>query len=163
MKIETSSTFGNFSIVAEAEVSDKQRDALANLGLLQLLQRSPASSAEKAMAGYEKRPSGFKRDSIPFNEANAGTLTSEMQKPIKVGEGVDDLKVSVVVSEYVPAVGEVKLTDERKAYARNAKKLPALAEKIGYAGEQGDGTEENAPVEFLRALRAWSKAQVAAL
>lgn len=163
MKLNTSSTFGNFAIVAETEVSDKQRDALANLGLLQLLQRSPASAAEKAMAGYEKRPSGFKRDSIAFSSLNAETLAKAMQAPIKVGEGIEDLLCEIVVTKYVPPVGEIKLTDERKAYARNAAKLPALAAKVDYKGEIGDGTEENAPVDFLRAIRAWSKAQVAAI
>lgn len=165
MKLNTNSTFGNFAITAEAEVSDAQRDVLASYGLLQLLQRSPASAAEKAMAGYDKRPAGFKRDSIAFSEANAEKLTAELQKPIKVEDGIADLNVEVVVTEYVPTESDVKMPDERAAYARNGKagSLPALATKVGFAGEVGDGTTENAPVEFLRAIRAYAKAQVAGL
>jgi hypothetical protein len=163
MKLETKSTFGNFSIAAEAEVDDAQRDYLASLGLLQLLQRSPASAAEKAMAGYDKRPSGFKRDSIPFNTDNAAVLTQELEKPIKAEDGIAPIECAVEVSEYVPAEADVKMNDERAAYARNGKQLEKLASKVGYEGALGDGTKENAPVEFLRAIRAWTKAQLAAL
>jgi hypothetical protein len=163
MKINTKSTFGNFSIEAEADVSDEQRDALASLGLLQVLQRSPASAAEKALAGYDKRPSGFKRDSIPFSEQNAETLEKALQAPISIADGVEDVECAVNVTEYVPTESDVKMPDERAAYARNAAQLPKLAAKVGYAGDVGDGSKENAPVEFLRAIRAWSKAQIAAL
>lgn len=161
MKIETKSTFGNFSILAEADVTDEQRDALANLGFLQLLQRSPASAAEKAMAGYEKRPEGFKRNSIPFSQENADKLTAALEKPIGVGEGITDIEATVVVSEYVPTVADVKLIDERNSYVKfsAANRGAEVATKVGYSGELGDGTSENAPVEFLRAIRAWKMAQ----
>jgi hypothetical protein len=164
MKLNTKSTFGNFAIEAEADVDEAQRDILAGLGLLQVLQRSPASAAEKAMAGYDKRPSGFKRDSIPFNPANAEKLTEALEKPIEIAKDMS-ISCAVAVSEYVPTEADVKMPDERAAYARNAKAgtLDALAEKVGFDGEVGDGTAENAPVEFLRAIRAWSKAQVAAI
>lgn len=162
MKLNTKSTFGNFAIEAEAEVSEAQRDALAALGLLQVLQRSPASAAEKALAGYEKRPSGFKRDSIPFSTDNADKLVAEMEKPIEL-EGAGSFAPTIVVAEYIPAEADVKMPDERKAYARNfgAGTLDKLAAKVGFSGELGDGTAENAPVEFLRAIRTWAKAQVA--
>jgi ubiquitin len=160
MKLQTKSTFGNFAIEAEAEVSEAQRDYLANLGLLQVLQRSPASAAEKALAGYDKRPSGFKRDSIPFSEANASTLTAEMEKPISFGEdsGVEPIECAVSVTEYVPSVADVKMTDERNAYARHGKAgdLPAFAAKVGYDGQLGDGTKEGAPVDFLRAIKRFT-------
>lgn len=162
MKLNTKSTFGNFAIEAEADVTDEQRDALANLGLLQVLQRSPASAAEKAMAGYDKRPSGFKRDSIPFSKDNAETLTGELEKPIEFADGIAAISCAIAVSEYVPTEADVKMTDERNAYARNAAKqsLPALAKKVGYAGELGSGAGADAPVDFLRAIRAWSKEQI---
>jgi hypothetical protein len=167
MKLSTKSTFGNFAIEAEADVSNEQRDYLANLGLLQVLQRSPASAAEKALAGYDKRPAGFKRDSIPFSDDNAATLAKAMEQPIEFKEDgksvIPAIECVVNVTEYLPTVADVKMTDERNAYARNAAKLPALAKRVGYAGDVGDGTAENAPVEFLRAIRAWSKAQVEAL
>lgn len=169
MILKTNSTFGNFAIEAEAEVSDEQRDALATLGLLQLLQRSPASAAEKAMAKYDKRPAGFKRDSIPFNAENQATLEAELQKAIAFPKGEDEkpmadpVTCTVAVSEYVPTAADVKMVDERAAYARHAKDLPEFAEKIGYKGELGDGTKENAPVEYLRSIRAYVNALRAAL
>lgn len=167
MKLQTKSTFGNFAIEAEADVTAEQRDYLANLGLLQVLQRSPASAAEKALAGYDKRPSGFKRDSIPFSEANAETLTAEMEKPISFGEdsGVEPIECAVRVTEYVPTVADVKMTDERNAYARHGKAgdLPAFAKTVGYDGQVGDGVAENAPVEFLRAIRRYVNEQLKTL
>jgi ubiquitin len=162
MKLQTKSTFGNFAIEAEAEVSAEQRDYLANLGLLQVLQRSPASAAEKALAGYDKRPSGFKRDSIPFNEANAEKLIAAMEAPIEFKENGEEvipaIFCSVVATEYVPSVADVKMTDERNAYARHGKAgdLPAFAAKVGYDGQLGDGTKEGAPVDFLRAIKRFT-------
>ena len=149
---------------AETEVSQEQLEILGGFGLLQILQRSPMSKAEKALAGYEKRPAGFKRDSIPFNEENAGKLAKVLSEPIEIAEG-NKVECVVNVTEYVPTEADVKMPDERAAYARNAKAdtLDALATKVGFDGEVGDGTAENAPVDFLRAIRAWSKAQVAAI
>lgn len=162
MKAE--STFGNFKFTIDAEVSDTQRDALAQLGLLQLAQRSPATAAEKKMAGYDKRPAGFKRTSIAFSEENAAVLREALGK-IKVPVGEDekgneiteDLLCDVTVSEYVPGEGsEPKFASERAKYVQRAGegKLEALAAGVGYDGDLGDGTAEGAPIEFLRAIRA---------
>lgn len=160
--------FGNFEWLAEAEVSDEMVSLLAPLGALQIAQRSPSTAAEKQMAGYDKRPLKFQRGSIPFSEADAETLRKHLSKlTFKVGEGDAarecQFTADVTVSEYVPTEADVKMADERKAYARNGEKntLDKLAAKVGFAGEVGDGKSENAPVEFLRAIRAWAKAQVA--
>lgn len=168
MKINTSSTFGNFAITAEANVSDALRDALANLGFLQVMQRSPASAAEKALAGYDKRPSGFKRDSIPFSEDNAETLRknlANMKFTIGEGEASQEFNIDaeVLVTEHIPSVADVKMNDERAAYGRNAGKLDKLASKVGYTGNVGDGIPANAPVEFLRAIRNWTTEQLKSL
>lgn len=151
--------------MAAVDVSPEQRDMLAGLGLLQVLQRSPASAAEKAMAGYDKRPAGFKRDSIPFNDDNALTLQGELEKPIEIGEGIDKLTCEIAVSEYVPTEGNVKMTEERDAYARRTDDAgrKALAKLVSYSGELGDGTKENAPVEFIRAIRRYSQSIVKGL
>lgn len=165
MKINTKSTFGNFLVEAEAEISNEQRDELAAFGFKWLLQRSPFSGAEKVIAGYEKRPSGFKRDSIDYSEAKAEQLVAELQKPIEIVEGIEKLQASVLVTEYVPTVADVKMTDERNAYAKAGAegRLASVATKVGFKGEVGDGTKENAPVDFLRAIRAWKNAQLAEL
>jgi hypothetical protein len=172
MQIKYGSVFGNYRWDAEANVSDELVSVLAPLGALQIGQRSPSTAAEKEMAGYEKRPKGFNRNTIPFSEAGASTLAKHLKTMrVEVGRNEKDepvygtISADVTVTEYVPTEADVKMPDERAAYARNAKAgtLNALAEKVGFDGEVGDGTAENAPVEFLRAIRAWSKAQVAAI
>jgi hypothetical protein len=162
--LKTKSTCGNFSVEAETDVTQEQLKILGGFGLLQILQRSPMSKGEKVLAGYDKRPAGFKRDSIPFNQENASKLAKVLSEPIEIAEG-NQIECVVDVTEYVPTEADVKMPDERAAYARNAKAdtLDKLAEKVGFDGEVGDGTSENAPVDFLRAIRAWSKAQVAAI
>lgn len=167
MKIQYGSAFGNFKWNAEAEIDEAMMPVLCALGALQVAQRTPSSAAEKALAGYDKRPAGFKRDSIPFSEAGASTL-EECLEAMKVEVGRDDkdqpifavIKAAVEVVEYIPTVGDVKMTDERNAYARHGKAgdLEAFAKKVGYAGaDMGDGTAENAPVEFIRAIRKFSQ------
>jgi hypothetical protein len=170
MQIKYGSVFGNFRWDASAEVSEEVVGLLAPLGALQIAQRSPSTAAEKAMAGYEKRPVKFQRTSIPFSDGNAETLRKALSKlTFKVGEGEAareyTFNADVKVEQYVPTEADVKMADERAAYARRGKagELEELAEKVNYEGELGDGTSENAPVDFLRAIRAWSKAQVAAI
>lgn len=172
MKIQYGSVFGNYRWDATADVGDELVSVLAPLGALQIGQRSPSTAAEKEMAGYEKRPKGFNRTSIPFDAAKADVLAKHL-KTMRVETGRNEkdepvyaeIQADVTVTEYVPTEADVKMPDERAAYARNAKAntLDALATKVSFDGEVGDGTAENAPVEFLRAIRAWSKAQVAAI
>lgn len=173
MQIKYGSVFGNFRWDATADVSDELVSVLAPLGALQIGQRSPSTAAEKEMAGYEKRPKGFNRNTIPFDAKLADVLAKHL-KTMRVETGRNEkdepvygnITADVTVTEYVPTEADVKMPDERAAYARNAKAdtLEELARKVSFDGESlGDGTAENAPVEFLRAIRAWSKAQVAAI
>lgn len=170
MLIKYGSVFGNYKWLATAEVSESLVAALVPLGALQIGQRGPSTSAEKAMAGYEKRPKGFNRTSIPFDSDKAEILAKNLRSmKVEIGRNEKDepiyetLTASVTVEEYIPTAADVVMADERAAYARNGKAetLDKLAEKVGFDGEVGDGTSENAPVEFLRAIRSWSKAQVA--
>lgn len=172
MQIQYGSVFGNYRWDATADISDDLVAVLAPLGALQIGQRSPSTAAEKVMAGYEKRPKGFNRNTIPFSPEGAETLKKNLSAMrVEIGRNEKDepvygtINADVTVQKYEPTEADVKMPDERAAYARNAKagKLDALAEKVEYDGEVGDGTAENAPVEFLRAIRAWSKAQVAAI
>lgn len=116
MKIKTSWAFGNFDISAEAEVVTAEpvgpvAQALLEKGLLQLLQRSPASEAEKALAGHtwpkgEKsgkplRPKKFNRSSIEFTEANATKLRGAFGTEVEVAEGVKLPFVITSVTEHV--------------------------------------------------------------
>lgn len=170
MKIQYGSVFGNFKWSAVAEIPDALIPTLCALGALQVAQRSPSSAAEKALAGYEKRPAKFERKSIDFSEDNAAILAMQLEK-MKVETGrtekdepvYADILAQVTVEQYEGSTADVVMKDERAAYARNGEKntLDKLAAKVGFVGEVGDGKAENAPVEFLRAIRAWAKAQVA--
>lgn len=157
---------GNFAVSAEAEVNPDQFAILADAGLLQFTQRTPFSSAEKLMAGYDKRPAGFKRNSIDYTADNALTLESVLEKPIEIADGVTVTLSNISVAEYVPAVAEPKFASERAKYAKvgtDAAKLAKLAKAVSYTGELGDGTAANAPVAFLEAIKLEVKRQLALL
>lgn len=163
MQIQYGSVFGNYRWDASVEITPEIAALLAPLGALQIAQRSPSTAAEKEMAGYEKRPKGFSRSDIPFTEKNAEVLrNAQSVLVIDNGDKKVTLKCDCKVVEYIAEAQDVKMTDERNAYARNAEsgKLEALAKKVGYTGDLGSGTSAEAPVEFLRAIRAWSKEMV---
>jgi len=158
--LKAESTFGNFKWVAQAEVEDAVLEILANLGLLQVLQRSPASTAEKLMAGYgKKRPTDFKRSSIAFSEANAEILTKAMEAAeLEVGELKVKLGIVAEVTEHIPGEGaEYKYVREKAQVAKKAgdeAKLLKLAEVVGYDEEDVELlTVEN--IEFLKAIRKY--------
>ena len=167
--IKVNSTFGLFAFSAEAAVSEEQRDALAVAGLLQLLQRSPATKAEKALAvaaGFaydKKRPDGFKRTLIDFSDKAAEMLKGFLEDVKVEIAGVEQaLAVEVSVSEYEPEATATKWAAEKAKIASKAGDAAALkkmASVVGYAGE--DLTEGN--VEFCRAIRDWVKAQMAGI
>lgn len=168
---EISSTFGNFKFNLKAELTEKQTQVLATAGLLQIAQRSPATAAEKELAKYDKkRPEGFKRTDIPFSPEGAAVLKKHLSKlqvdvsDDETKEVLEDILVDVEVSEHVPGEGATpKFTREREIYVARAgeNRLDELAAKVGYAGDTGDGTNDGAPVEFLRAMKAFIDAEAA--
>ena len=164
--VKFNTTMGNFAVSAEGEVTDGQAEILSNFGALQVTQRVPFSNAEKRMAGYEKRPTGFKRNSIVYTEAQAAILESEVSKPIEIADGVTIQFAVVQVGEHIPNVVEVKYARERAKYASklaDAAKLQALADAVEYTGELGDGTSAGAPIPFLEAIKSWIEANLKAL
>ena len=88
--VNAKSTFGNFKWIAKCEVSEVVRDILADLGFLWVMQRTPSSNAEKALAGYEKRPAGFKRSEIDFSDENAKTLAGLLAEAVEIELVVGD-------------------------------------------------------------------------
>lgn len=173
-QVKCGSNFGQFAWTGVAQIDDKLIDALLSAGVLQFAQRSPSTAAEKEIVGYEKRPEKFNRNTIPFS-ADAADVLKKHLSSFKVEVGRDEknapiyasIAMEVEVTEKPDSSTDVVMKDERAAYARrkgDTDALVELAEKVGYEGEEmGDGTAENAPVEFLRAIRAWSKAQTKAL
>lgn len=162
-KIKVGSVFGNYKWTAEYELNAEQMEALAPYGMLNILQRVPSSNAEKAMAGYEKRPKGFKRTDIPFEESKSSTLrdaVSTLVIPDSEGEELFSIKAeSTNVEEYLGSTQDTKYAAERAKYNQRKDSLQKLADTVGYDGELGDGIAANAPEEFLKAIRAWVKAQ----
>ena len=161
-KVNAESTFGNFKWFATAEITNEQQATLADLGFLWVMQRSPSSNAEKVMAGYEKRPEGFKRNSIDFSEEGAEVLKSELSKPIDIEkDNVITPVVSKVQFHEIGAGAEPKYADEKKIVQRHidAKDIVSWAtDTVGFADE-GDLDTEN--VEFLKAVKAYKQRRLA--
>lgn len=157
-QVKAESTFGNYKWFANAEISAEQAATLANLGFLWIMQRSPSSNAEKVMAGYEKRPEGFKRNSIDFSDAGVKTLSTELSKAIEIADGQSITPVvSKVVFHEIGAGAEPKFAEEKRIVARHveAKDIATWAiDKVGFTGE-GDLDTEN--VEFLKAVKAYKQ------
>lgn len=176
--INIESTVGNFKFKAVGEVDDTVRDILANAGALQVVQRSPVTSAEKTMAGYDKRPAGFKRTDIPFNEANAKILTDSLSKVIVYGPTGPDgktpeypVELVVEVSQHFPGEGaEPAFAEEKrfiKAYlAANGGKTTSGESRTVDTFSENRGIETTSDAaaweddkEFLARVREWKRAE----
>lgn len=142
MKITVQWTFGNFSITAAAEMPFGEpvsplTKAICEKGFLQLLQRVPASNAEKALAGYEKRPAGFKRDSIPYSEENALKLSDAFGTTVEVEEGV---QLPFAITDVVEHEGS-EGGQSRKMATEMAEKVKDNPAMLGVLGVKAGATE----------------------
>jgi hypothetical protein len=153
--VNATSTFGNFKWIANCEVSETVRDVLADLGFLWVMQRTPSSNAEKALAGYEKRPTGFKRSEIEYSDESAARLTELLSESVEIADDISITpNVLSAVFHEIGKVAEPKYADEKKAVQRHidAKDIVSWAsDKVGYTGG-GDLDTNN--VEFLKAVKA---------
>jgi hypothetical protein len=153
-QVNAQSQFGNFKWFATAEVSEVQKDILADLGFLWVMQRSPSSTAEKTLAGYEKRPDGFKRSQIEFSDENAQALSKLLGADAEIADGVKITPNITKVEFYeIGAVKEPAYADEKKAVLRHieAKDIAKWAmDTVGFNGE-GDLNVEN--VALLKAVK----------
>lgn len=154
-------TFGNFLVKIELDASVVANAVPESLlgyildGCTQRLQRKPASAVEKALAGYEKRPTAFKRDSIAFSAKGVSLLEAGM------GEAIADV-ATVSVTEYVPNTTEAKYGYERaqlrESLAMPGKTIEAIAERAKFTGEVFDEEGfDGYSTEFLQAVRALLK------
>jgi hypothetical protein len=154
--VNAESTFGNFKWFAKADVSDAQASTLADLGFLWVMQRSPSSNAEKVLADYEKRPTGFKRSEIPFSDGNATKLQQLLGAKTAIAEGVEiSPNILKVIFHEIGAGVEPKYADEKKIVARHIEKRDIVTwatDTVGFTGE-GDLDVDN--VEFLKAVKAY--------
>lgn len=167
-------TFGNFDITValRADIGEGTASAmvLAAAGL-NILQRGVASAAEKALAGYEKRPEGFQRNSLAYSEANAGKLEDAFTGKFNLNpKGKPEVWLEYtctgVTEHEVGGTKESKFTEEkatiRKWLTLSPEEMTTKLTKIGFKGSvDGDSDEDILPA--CHALRAYFKSLKASL
>lgn len=157
-----SSTWGNFAWTATAEVTQEQLEILGSKGLLQILQRSPASNAEKELGGYEKRPEGFVRSSIPYSEANGRVLAAHLGAEQELADGISVTPTIKTSFHEIGATKEPAYKDEKALVAKHVEAgdfAQWMTTVIGFPCTAQD-TEKP---EVLAAIRAFLKAKLAEL
>lgn len=155
------STFGNFGWTATLDVSQEIANILASKGLLQILQRSPASEAEKKLAGYEKRPKDFERKEIPYSEANAQVLAELLGAKHEIDEGIFIQPTLEVKFHEIGAGKEPAYKDEKVIVARHIKEgdfAQWMTDKVGMSGVTAADADKP---EVLQAVRTFWKAEYA--
>lgn len=157
--VNATSTFGQSRWVGHADVTDEQFAILANRGFLWTMQRTPSSNAEKEIAGYEKRPDGFKRGSMTFDERFQSILKKNIETAVAIddeGEIEISPKCDSIKFHEIGAGVEPKYADEKKAVQRHIDAGDVSdwnVSKVGYEGR--DLTVDN--VEFLKAVKAFKQ------
>lgn len=155
------STFGNFKWVASVNVTDEIAMTLASKGLLQILQRSPASEAEKKLAGYEKRPKDFERKMIPFNEANAAVLGEYLGAKHEIDEGVFIQPTLEIAYHEIGGGKELVYKDAKFVIARHIKDGDFAQWMDSVVGVKGVTVQDSEKPEVLQAVHAMLKAEYA--
>lgn len=151
--------YGQFRVSAVANVSEELEASILRSGVLQVLQRGPATAAEKQFWGDKKRPDGFERDGIAFSDENAIKIAEGFgSEAVVKDETGTKLKMPFVISD-VSARPEAEKAEKKFAAAQKIVKgkggdptrLGDLAEKVGFEYEdESELTVEN--VEFLQAI-----------
>lgn len=110
-------TFGNFDYDCVAQYDEAIEAKLIEAGIVWVAQRKPSSATEKALAGYDKRPTGFKRNSIAFTEENATAFPQEFGGVYDVADGVKITLAAENVREHVSTSAEPQYKLARKELA----------------------------------------------
>lgn len=176
---------GKFLYTAKFDLSAAVVQAILERGCVSELQSGGAISGWEKSVAYPgkdaKRPKGFERSSIEFNEANAEALRKAiMSAEVKVGENEKEESIfedmgatEVTVTEYTGAPGvEPKYKAEKdllKTYLFEADGTTLRMLKNGEARTAATFAENRgiaAPTEpwdedatFLAAVKVWQKAQ----
>lgn len=146
-KVTVDWTFGNFDVTVEAEVSEEQVTAMLKKGVLQVLQRTPATKAEQAVAGDDWevgkkggliRPDGFERSSIPFTQENANRVAQGFGTSVKMDEGGTlAYKVTRVVEHVGGDISPMKMATQfvdALLYSGKPETAAKLREMLGLFG-----------------------------
>jgi hypothetical protein len=169
MKVNTTTKYGGsakenrdgFKLDLTADLSDEQIREAAAIGLASIAYRAGANVINKALEVDSNSGAEFSDDAAERIQSALTNWAASDESPLKGG-----FDLAVNASRHVHgATQDVKMTDERNAYARHGKAgdLPAFAKTVGYDGAVGDGVAENAPVEFLRAIRRYVNEQLKTL
>lgn len=150
---------GNVAVKASLELPEGLNPGVATLageGLTQILQRKPSSAWEKAEAGYEKRPEGFKRNSIAFSAKSAENLEELFNAALPAG-----VSVEFVMAEHVG--GETKPSKEAEALWTQVQGYPEerFAKACVQLGIDPEAGDDEAGVKACHAYLVEAKRRVA--
>lgn len=160
MKIEINWVFGNFKITAATNVETAEpvgsmAQTLMENGFLQILQRVPSSKAEKHVAGYEKRPAEFKRNSIAYSEETALKLAEGFGTEVNVGTTEAPVMLKYAITDVVEHEGSEGVSSRKMAteMAEQVKGNVAMLTVLGCTADSSAETVIEACHKFLGGLR----------
>jgi len=170
MKAQSQSNIGKAGIgftleVMTKELSEKEIQALSNLGLRYISQRISAVDIAIGIASKEgkKTVRTGKRGDAEFSEEKASLLQKCIQDALKEDEDLP-LETTVVITASVGEAKEARFAYERALLAEKiagGKKIADIAAGIGFAGEVFDEEEnENGAYDYAPAFLAAVKAKI---
>lgn len=155
--------YGNFNLRVEATYDEAHRETLEGLGILQVMQRVPASTADKALdgknwlpgkkAGTLLKPDKWSRTgNIPYSPEAAQKLKDgAMGERVEIAEGVFINFRVVGVTEHEsgtasPMKRAAAFVDSLLAFPETAEKMRGMFKTMGLA--DAETAERDALVEF---------------
>lgn len=172
MKAEVKWNIGEFSVALQAEFGEQVYEALARYGLKYIAQRQHIDRTLGVLVkkGDKWVQSGTKRGDVPFSEGKAMAL-AELFEGMTI-EGDEEEAEPILFDSIVAVVGQNtkesaanKWKAEKEKIASkegDAAKLLALAKAVGF--EESDASKLTVDnIAFCAAIRAWVKAQLAAV
>lgn len=162
MKITATTKYGGsakenrdgFKIEAEAEISEKQLNELAAIGLASVLYRAGAGAMNKALKVESNSLTEFSDEAA----AKLSVALGEWAEDEKESPLTDGFALNTAITRHVHGESaETKFAAERRIYVAKKEKLDKLAALVNYDGELGDGSSDGAPEAFLQAIRNWTR------
>lgn len=160
---------GNIAVKAEMELPDGIPPFITRMageGLTQVLQRKPSSAWEKAAAGYEKRPEGFKRNSIAYSDASAKELVGFFTAALDVDKESREAGVAITfaTSEHVAGESDTKPSKEAETLWTDVQAYPAdrFAKAMTQLGLDAEDYDDERAVKACHAYLVEAKRAAAA-
>lgn len=152
---------GNIAVKAELALPEGLNPGVATLageGLTQILQRKPSSAWEKVMAGYDKRPEGFKRNSIGYSAKSAEKLEELFNEALPAGVAVE-----FTMTEHVAGEGNAKPSKEAEELWTQVQGYPQerFAKACAQLGIDPEAGDDEAGVKACHAYLVEAKRKAA--